>query len=111
MVAQVNPYRFGVPVLQFARQEAAPFEQQDSLSGRGQGVRQRPSSGAGSDDDYVVVIVHVSSPANGPVKLAQAFTRSPAARPTRRLPRAIWHAKWRAGTRARGRLRSPQGEG
>src|SRR6266496_1959053 len=63
MVAQVNPYRFGVPVLRFARQEAAPFKQQDSLSGRGQGVRQRPSSGAGSDDDYVVVIVHVSSPA------------------------------------------------
>src|SRR6266487_5105187 len=86
MVTQVNPYRFGVPVLRFARQEAAPFQQQDSLSGRGQGVRQRPSSGAGSDDDYVVVIVHVSSPikwsgqvGSGVHRIASGATHAPVA--------------------------------
>src|ERR1700752_4413966 len=46
---------FGAPVVFFTRDVIAAFEQQNLFAGRSQLICERASSGAGSDDDYVVM--------------------------------------------------------
>ena len=47
----------GVPILLFAWDEIAAFEQQNLFSGRRQPVGERAASSAASDDNDVVVVV------------------------------------------------------
>ena len=55
LVLVVDEHGLAVPVVLLARQVAAPFQQQDSLAGRGQLVSKRATASAGADDDDVVV--------------------------------------------------------
>src|SRR5262249_5455099 len=69
---------FGVPVLLFARQPAAAFEEEDALARRGQVVRQGPAAGPAADDDDVVSR-HVAS-------LRARTRRRPSFRPRAECP-------------------------
>ena len=57
-VPAFQEHLLGLPVLGLARQEVAPFEQQDPLAGRREGVGQGAPTGPGPDDDDVVVVGH-----------------------------------------------------
>src|SRR6266568_4549111 len=58
VVAPFRPDGSGTPVLRFARQPAAAFEQQHLRPRRCQRMGDRAAAGAGSDDNDVVVITH-----------------------------------------------------
>src|SRR6266496_6067407 len=58
VVAPFRPDSRGTPVLRFARQPAAAFEEQDRGPRRCQRVSDRAAARAGSDDYDVVVITH-----------------------------------------------------
>src|ERR1700722_3249206 len=59
-VTAVHEHRAGIPVLDLARQEVAPLEQQYPLARGGQGVRQRAAARAAANDDYVIVFSHTT---------------------------------------------------
>src|SRR6185369_1788417 len=49
---------FIVPIILLPRQERPAFQDQDPLPTRSKAIQQRPATGSGSDDDYVVVLGH-----------------------------------------------------
>ena len=60
-VFPVHEHGLRVPVVHFAGQEIAAFQEQDLLSRGGQGVREGAPAGAGPDDDHVIAFGHHST--------------------------------------------------
>src|SRR5439155_23182046 len=60
-VAVVREHGLIRPVLRLPCQPVAALEQQDTLAGRGEAVRERAPAGAAADDDHVVRIHSYSS--------------------------------------------------
>src|SRR5262249_39413875 len=56
-VLPAEEHGIGVPVVALARQEIAPFEQQDAQACRGELPRERPTPGSTPDDHDVVVVI------------------------------------------------------
>src|SRR5262249_52978504 len=78
VVARIEDDGLRAPVFFFAADEIASLDHQDALAGRRQSVSQRASSGAGTDDDDVVVrgLRHGVSPQTR-VSASSAFKSSP----------------------------------
>ena len=55
LIAAAHEDLSGVPVFAFARQVVAAFEDRDALACRGEGMGDRGPTGAGADDDDVVM--------------------------------------------------------
>ena len=77
LVLSFEVYGAGIPVVFFARNVAAAFQEQDALAGGSQFMGQRAAACAGPDNDHIEMVLrgHLEIPFSGSECCFHALTR------------------------------------